>query len=394
MKEKDKNKPFFSVVIPTFNAEKFIARAVDSLLNQTCDDFEIIVVDDKSTDSTAEKLEKFASSDDRLKFFIQQKNSGTLASRAKGVSEAGGKYVTLIDQDDELKPEALEKLKDALKKDPVDIIHFGVEVVPESQDAKQAATDCENWLTPKPMSLKGTEILNMQFLDVDNFDWHVHHKVFEASLAKKAWGTFANERLCTSDDFLLSYILCSFAKSYLALPNSKWYFYHLGAGETFGDDYGIEKWKRICHVDAKALALIKEFERGNKFDHDEVVKSCQHKLVEHIMNEMHDNLGGTDVDECIDCALESFDSESVAGELWRFVRDRAYEDIVMKRNGKKDPTLSTLVKQARYADSFVRKFDDERYCQMKEIAERHLSELRGESFKDKVLDFYKKRIGK
>ena len=391
MIKKENNKPFFSVIIPTFNAEKFITRAVDSLSMQTCDDFEIIVVDDKSTDSTNDVLKHLAEADSRLKFFLQEKNSGTLASRAKGVLEASGEYVTLMDQDDELKPDALKNLKNALEERSADILHFGVEVVPESQGAQNAASDCEGWLTPKPRVLEGSEILKTQFADTDNFDWHVHHKVFNADLAKKAWGTFAQEKLCTSDDFLMSYVLCSNAKTYIALPDSKWYLYHLGAGETFGECYDFDKWRRICEVDAKALKLIKEFERNNNLSSEDIVKKCQNKLVEHVMNEMHDNLGSSDVDRCIDVALQNFDSDAVAGELWRFVRDRAYEDISLKRSYKKDSTLSTLVKQARYADSFVREFESERCLQMKEIAEQHLRELKGVTFKDKVLALIKKR---
>ena len=88
------------------------------------------------------------------------------------------------------------------------------------------------------------------------------------------------------------------------------------------------------------------------------------------MNEMHDNLSGKEVDECIDYALKKWDADAVAGELWRFVRDRAYAQ-------KNDRTLKTCVKQARYADSFVRKSNNERYLKMKEIANIHLKDLEG-----------------
>lgn len=385
--------PYFSIIIPTFNAEKFIERAVGSLMSQTYSDFEVVVVDDASCDSTVEILQKLVKKDQRVGYFVQEENSGTLATRARGVAEAKGEYILLLDQDDELKPETFEKIHKELDENPVDILHFGVEVVAESEGAKKAAIDCENWLTPKPRRLFGEEILATQFCDENNFDWHVHHRVFKSELAKKAWGTVLDDlsekflddeeeavlRLSTSDDFLMSYVLCSLANTYVALPDSKWYVYHLGAGETFAQEYTFEKWKRICDADAKAFWLINGFEKTNDGSHKQIIQNCQNKLIEHVMNEMHDNLSGKDVDSCIDYALKCWCADAVAGELWRFVRDRAYNDIVNCVDSKNDEILITLTKQADYADSFVRKFDSVRYSEMKKIANAHLDELKGSS---------------
>ena len=362
-------------------------------MSQNYPDFEVVVVDDASRDLTVEILQKLAEEDQRVRYFVQDENSGTLATRARGVTEAKGEYILLLDQDDELKPETLEKIHKELDENSVDIIHFGVEVVAESDGAKKAAIDCENWLTPKPRELFEEEILATQFCDEDNFDWHVHHKVFKSELAKKAWGTVLDDlsktvfddkegtvlRLSTSDDFLMSYVLCSLANTYVALPDSKWYVYHLGAGETFAQEYTFEKWKRICDADAKAFWLINGFEKTNDGGHEQIIQSCQNKLLEHVMNEMHDNLSGKDVDACIDYALKCWNADAVAGELWRFVRDRAYDDIVNHVDSKNDETLITLTKQAEYADSFVRKFDSMRYSEMKKIANAHLDELKGSS---------------
>jgi glycosyltransferase involved in cell wall biosynthesis len=93
--------PLFSVIIPTYNRGELIYPTLDSVLAQTERDFELIVVDDGSTDATADALQKYAArtNDQRIKI-IRRENGGTTAARNTGISQAGGKYVTLLDHDD------------------------------------------------------------------------------------------------------------------------------------------------------------------------------------------------------------------------------------------------------------------------------------------------------
>lgn len=360
-----------------------------SLMSQTYSDFEVVVVDDASCDSTVEILQKLVKKDQRVGYFVQDENSGTLATRARGVVEAKGEYILLLDQDDELKPETLEKIHKELDENPVDILHFGVEVAPESEGARKVAKDSENWLTPEPRSLFGKDILKNQYCELGNFDFLVHHKAFKSKLAKKSWKIYEEVSLCAADDFLMCFILDSYANSYCALANSKWYVYHLGAGETFGGDFSFASWRRICDVEAKALSLINAFveKYSSDIDRDDWsarVNDCQNKLIEHVMNEMHDKLSMCEVDRCIDYALQSWTADAVAGELWRFVRDRAYDDLMKHVDSAQDEILIELVKHAKKADSFVRNSSNLRYLRMKEIANVHLCDLETSSSKSKV----------
>jgi len=96
--------PVFSVVIPLFNKEKHIHRAIDSVLNQIFIDFEIIVIDDGSTDNSGDLVKNY--NDSRIKF-IRQNNQGVSAARNKGIDKSSGQYIAFIDADDEWTEEHL-----------------------------------------------------------------------------------------------------------------------------------------------------------------------------------------------------------------------------------------------------------------------------------------------
>jgi glycosyltransferase involved in cell wall biosynthesis len=97
--------PLVSVIIPTYNRAAFVAKAVDSVLSQTFTDYELIVVDDGSTDGTKDNLNKYG---DRI-IYIYQDNSGVSAARNAGITVSRGEWLAFLDSDDEWKPDYLAK---------------------------------------------------------------------------------------------------------------------------------------------------------------------------------------------------------------------------------------------------------------------------------------------
>lgn len=106
-----------SVIIPVFNGEKYISQAINSVLQQTYSHFEIIVINDGSTDLTGEILSKEQSKDLRIKV-LDQINQGSAAARNKGIDMAQGKYIVLLDADDLMLTERIEKQMQFLKTNP------------------------------------------------------------------------------------------------------------------------------------------------------------------------------------------------------------------------------------------------------------------------------------
>lgn len=108
---KTKDSPTVSVIIPTYNRAHMVGRAIQSVLNQTYQDFELIIVDDASTDNTEEVAKSF--NDERLQYIRHEKNSGSsVAPRNTGIELARGEYIAFLDSDDEWLPQKLEKQMD------------------------------------------------------------------------------------------------------------------------------------------------------------------------------------------------------------------------------------------------------------------------------------------
>lgn len=101
--------PMISIIIPTYNVEKYLRECLDSILAQTFQDFEIICVDDGSTDRTLDILQEYKLKDDRF-VILQQRHAGAGAARNHGLKLAEGKYIQFLDSDDYFEPTLLEEL--------------------------------------------------------------------------------------------------------------------------------------------------------------------------------------------------------------------------------------------------------------------------------------------
>jgi len=109
-----------SIVVPVYNVEKYLERCLDSLINQTLKEIEIICVNDGSKDNSDKILEKYSQKDNRIKI-INQENSGLSAARNTGMNYVKGEYIGFVDSDDWVDIDFYEKLYNAAKKNDCDI---------------------------------------------------------------------------------------------------------------------------------------------------------------------------------------------------------------------------------------------------------------------------------
>ncbi|MCK5342735.1 MAG: glycosyltransferase family 2 protein, partial [Candidatus Heimdallarchaeota archaeon] len=98
--------PLISIIIPTYNREKLILNALDSIFNQTFQDYEILIIDDASTDNTEQVIKELNHS--KIKYLKLEKNSGQCIARNFGAKRAQGQFIAFLDSDDEWLPQKLE----------------------------------------------------------------------------------------------------------------------------------------------------------------------------------------------------------------------------------------------------------------------------------------------
>lgn len=119
----------FSIIIPVFNSEKYLRKCLKSVLKQTYSEFEVIIIDDGSTDSSPIILDKYAKKDSRIQVY-HVKNEGVTKARKIGVSLTKGDYVIFIDSDDTINCELLSNIERTLKKFPnIDMIRFRCKMI-------------------------------------------------------------------------------------------------------------------------------------------------------------------------------------------------------------------------------------------------------------------------
>ena len=109
-----------SVIVPIYNAEKYLVQCLDSIVKQTLKDIEIILIDDGSTDGSAEICKNYLS-DSRVSYYHKE-NEGLAAARDDGMMRANGEYIGFVDSDDWIKPDMYEKMYNAAKSNDSDVV--------------------------------------------------------------------------------------------------------------------------------------------------------------------------------------------------------------------------------------------------------------------------------
>lgn len=179
--------PAITVVMPCFNAEHSLKCSVASVLNQTFSDFELIVVNDGSTDNSLMILEKIT--DDRLKI-ITQTNSGVCKTRNTALNIAHGEYIAFLDADDTWHPECLDLLHGALIDNEEAVLAYC-----GWQNIGLSGGQADPFIPPD------YELLNKAELLFENCRWPIHATLTRKEVIKNA-GCF-DDRFLTSEDFFL-----------------------------------------------------------------------------------------------------------------------------------------------------------------------------------------------
>ncbi len=186
--------PFFSIIMPAFNVEKYIGRAIDSVCRQSFIGWELIIIDDCSTDKTKEIVEHYCCIDSRISIIHQDSNGGVSAARNIGLKNACGQYVWFMDSDDYVNEDLLQKAFDSLKIGFGDIILFGLqeEYYNEKEDLIYSHIIC-----PPECKYLNQDQLRQEiiYLEQQTLYGYVWNKIYKKEYLDNKNVTFPNARL-------------------------------------------------------------------------------------------------------------------------------------------------------------------------------------------------------
>lgn len=139
-----RRRQMISIIVPAYNVEAYLPRCVDSILAQTCPDWELILVNDGSKDGTGAVIDEYAAKDTRIRA-VHKKNGGVSSARNKGMELMQGEYVIFIDSDDWLEPDMLKELEGALSRNQSDMAACDAATVMQDENGELKAEISYKW---------------------------------------------------------------------------------------------------------------------------------------------------------------------------------------------------------------------------------------------------------
>lgn len=208
-----------SVVVPIYNVERYLNRCVESIINQTYTNLEIILVDDGSTDKCPEICEEWRSKDSRIKV-IHKENAGLGMARNTGIENAKGDYICFFDSDDYIESKTIETAMLEAKKTNADVVAFGLSDVDENGNIVRS-------VIPKPfkMSYSGDEVQedllpDMIFAAGLDLMLSACIMLFSMQMIKESYWRFVSERTIIAEDVYSLINLFSGIKTMSFVPES------------------------------------------------------------------------------------------------------------------------------------------------------------------------------
>lgn len=229
------SQPFISIIIPTYNVESYIARCLDSCINQTLHNIEILVIDDCGSDDSIKIAQRYADKDSRIRIIHNEKNLGTFQTRIQGIKHAKGSYIAFLDADDYLHLQACEALHRHTTLHNADILHFKAHY-PANPNTPLLAklTHYIRYILPTRFSkapLYNEQIAYNFFLDSKQFPkFTLWDKCYNTTLLRQVCKCFTDSSFTpiVADDMLFFLAIVAIAKSYTSI-DKRLYFYCLNA---------------------------------------------------------------------------------------------------------------------------------------------------------------------
>lgn len=260
----DTDEELISIIIPAYNTEKYIAECINSVLHQTYQNFEAIIIDDGSIDDTGRIIDEFGANEKRI-ISLHQKNEGVSAARNNGLKIAKGKYITFMDSDDYVDPEWLEKRLINMKIYDADMCMCGCDYVRKDPECTKKIHSAQKAFDEKTFTLK---LCYMEDVFPDYEITSVCGTLFKREIID---GILFNKQVSIGEDFLFKFEALQRAKKIVCIEN-KLYKYRIHKTSTMRNGYSKKKTRTIDAFEA----FISE--------HQDMVKDIKVALVSRFVN--------------------------------------------------------------------------------------------------------------
>lgn len=223
-------KNLISIIVPVYNAEKYLSRCIESILNQTYKNIQLIIINDGSTDKSLEIIEKYAANDNRI-VLVDKENTGVSDSRNRGLDIATGEYIGFVDADDYVESEMYEILYQEILSDEADICCCGYQ--------QKFADYRYDIAIDEKLVLNGTEAIISQYLRQD-----IRNGIFDGNwnklFKKKCIENIRYENIKHGEDILFQYKAFLNCDKMVCIPNL---LYHYVSNENSATNMEFNKNK-------------------------------------------------------------------------------------------------------------------------------------------------------
>ena len=252
-------KPSLSIVVPVYNTEKYLTRCLDSIMNQTLKDIEIIIVDDGSKEECAALCDEISKTDSRIKV-VHKENGGLGFARNTGIEAANGEYIGFVDSDDYIEPVMCEALYNAAKKYNADLCISGICFVggnmfsESGRDTRKSYFEEETVFEKEDMKklLLGVIGALPHEPDDSRYGVSVCKNIFKTSVIRERKIEFLSERKILSEDTLFMVDFIKSSKSAVGIPGS--YYCYCRNEDSLSKSYNKERFE-------KSIVFLDELEK-------------------------------------------------------------------------------------------------------------------------------------
>lgn len=249
-----------SVIIPIYNVGHYLRETLDSVVNQTYQDIEIICINDGSTDDSGLIIEEYAAKDSRIKI-VNQENKGLFVARQTGINIASSNYIIFLDGDDWLSIDTCEIINNAAQTSEADIIQFGVTIEGGKQKSP-IVKGMEEWFNVDIRNIdNASEMMQLCYME-RKIPWNIATKAIKTIVAKNAVANQEPFRINQMEDFLTCFYLFAYSKNWISIKN-RLYHYRYGTGISTRRTLTIEDFEHNLDF-FKGLQSLQRFADSQK----------------------------------------------------------------------------------------------------------------------------------